>query len=214
MVSNLVARVLSGVVMVSAVLWVLKTGGGVFRAFMGGCLYAMLYEWFSINRQKQRRVLLAAGIIYILIPGIFWIYESVRFPSSLFINMIWVFAIVWSCDIFAFFGGRLIGGPKLAPSISPKKTWSGVIVGGFAAILVAYFFISPLIDLDKPVFMLCSIFMIIASVLGDLLESKAKRILNVKDSGSLIPGHGGVCDRLDSFLLVSYVFIAIRFIAL
>lgn len=214
MVSNLVARVLSGIVMVSAVLWVLKTGGGLFRAFMGGCLLAMLYEWLSINRQKRRRVLLAAGIIYILIPGIFWIYESVRFPSSLFINMIWVFAIVWSCDIFAFFGGRIIGGPKLAPSISPKKTWSGVIVGGLAAIIVAYFFISPLIDLDKPVFMLCSIFMIIASVLGDLLESKAKRILNVKDSGSLIPGHGGVCDRLDSFLLVSYVFIAIRFIAL
>ena len=144
---------------------------------------------------------------------LFWIYESRYFPETLSTNILWAFTIVWSCDIFAYFGGRLLKGPKFAPKISPNKTWSGVIVGSIVAFIVSYIYIIKFMDANL-ILITYSVLMIIASVLGDLLESKIKRVLGVKDTGNIIPGHGGVCDRLDSFLLVTYVFIVIKFILL
>ena len=162
-------------------------------------------------RSKKETTLFVTGIIYILLPMMFWILLSVTpdiFKRCILLSL----AVVWSCDIFAYLGGRLIGGPKLAPSISPKKTWSGAITGTIGTMLVAYIFHKMRIGVFSYNFMLISLATVglaIASIFGDLLESKAKRILEVKDSGNIIPGHGGVCDRLDSFLMVSYVFIGL-----
>lgn len=162
----------------------------------------------SVNFSGKAR-LFDLGFLYISIPMYFWIIYSILSDHNICrIYVFWVFSIVWSCDIFAYFGGRLIGGAKFAPSISPNKTWSGVITGSVAAIVVSYFYLSYF-QQASPALVISSAFMVAASVLGDLLESKVKRLLNVKDTGSIIPGHGGVCDRLDSFLMVSYVFIAV-----
>ena len=111
-----------------------------------------------------------------------------------------LFAIVWGTDIGGFFAGRAFGGPKLAPGISPKKTWSGAIggtlVGISAAIAVAFMF-----SLPKPVMIgIVALILSIASQGGDLFESWLKRHFDVKDSSGLIPGHGGVMDRLDGFI--------------
>lgn len=114
----------------------------------------------------------------------------------------WLFAVVWGTDVCAYFGGRLIGGPKLAPRISPGKTWAGFLVGvvcgaAFGA-LVAHFWPNVQAPL-KPVILLGLVAGSLAQV-GDLFESWVKRRFGVKDSSQLIPGHGGVMDRLDGFI--------------
>ncbi len=126
-----------------------------------------------------------------------------------FAAIIFIFAIIWSTDVFAFFGGRQFGGPKLAPSISPKKTWSGFfsgLLGGIVGGVVAASLMTP--SAIAWVVALSAI-LSISGQLGDLLESGLKRRFGVKDSGSLIPGHGGVMDRMDSVIIAAFVAFAV-----
>ena len=120
--------------------------------------------------------------------------------------ILFLFSIVWSCDIFAYIGGKLIGGPKFSPKISPNKTWSGVVCGFVSSFIISYLYIKYVFDMPNKILLFIPLF-IMASILGDLLESKAKRILGVKDTGNIIPGHGGILDRFDSFILTSYIYI-------
>lgn len=126
-------------------------------------------------------------------------------PELGMVALIYLFAIVWSTDILAYVGGRLIGGAKLAPAISPKKTWSGAIVGtlagviaGTAAVIVA--------GLANPL-AAAGLALLLSAVaqIGDLGESVVKRQFGVKDSSRIIPGHGGLMDRLDGFLAAAAV---------
>ena len=116
-----------------------------------------------------------------------------------FTALMFVLLIVWVTDIGGYFAGRGIGGPKLWPRVSPKKTWAGAI-GGFAlSLVIAAGFAA--FDLGKtgPLLLLAAV-LSIASQLGDLFESAVKRRFGVKDSSQIIPGHGGLLDRLDGFV--------------
>jgi phosphatidate cytidylyltransferase len=122
-------------------------------------------------------------------------------PSFGLATILWLFAVVWGTDIAAYFAGRLIGGPRLWPSISPGKTWSGAIVGavvGAGLGLMLWAWTNNLAAL----FWL-GLATAIVSELGDLFESALKRRFGVKDSSGLIPGHGGLMDRLDAFIAAS-----------
>jgi phosphatidate cytidylyltransferase len=114
-----------------------------------------------------------------------------------------LFAIVWGADIGAYFTGRALGGPKLAPRISPNKTWSG-FSGGVTAGIIAGMLVLRIAGLpfSLPLVALCGALALV-SVAGDLFESHMKRRFGVKDSGHLIPGHGGFMDRLDAFLFAA-----------
>jgi phosphatidate cytidylyltransferase len=116
-----------------------------------------------------------------------------------FAAVVFVFAVVWATDILAYFLGRAVGGPKLAPAISPKKTWSGS-VGGTIAAIVAGLAVAPFVGLTpgRSLAVLALALSIVAQC-GDLAKSKIKRTFGVKDSSALIPGHGGLIDRLDGF---------------
>jgi phosphatidate cytidylyltransferase len=124
-----------------------------------------------------------------------------------FVALILILLVVWVTDIGGFFAGRGIGGPKLWPRVSPKKTWAGA-VGGFAASLavaagfVAFGFgkVEPPLTLKLGPILLVGAVLSIVSQLGDLFESAVKRRFGVKDSSHLIPGHGGLMDRLDGFV--------------
>ncbi|HEX8669761.1 MAG TPA: phosphatidate cytidylyltransferase [Allosphingosinicella sp.] len=144
-----------------------------------------------------RRPAMAWGLIYIAIPA----FTLVVLNWAWFELVFWLMLVTWSTDIFAYFAGRGIGGPKLAPRTSPNKTWAGLIGGmaGAAAVgaLAAWAF-----DLD-PVFSVAGAPMGFLAQMGDLYESRVKRRLGVKDSGSILPGHGGVLDRVDGLLPVS-----------
>jgi phosphatidate cytidylyltransferase len=116
------------------------------------------------------------------------------------VAILFLFAVVWATDVTAYFAGRAIGGPKLWAAVSPKKTWSGALggtLGGVVAALLVATFMGLVI---APMLVLVALFLSVASQAGDLLESALKRQFGAKDSSDLIPGHGGLMDRLDGFL--------------
>jgi phosphatidate cytidylyltransferase len=115
--------------------------------------------------------------------------------------ILWLFAVVWGADVAAYFAGRLIGGPKLWPSVSPGKTWSGAIVGALAGAVLGLLMAAWTNRIDR-LFEL-GLATAIVSQFGDLFESALKRRFGVKDSSALIPGHGGLMDRLDGFIAAS-----------
>jgi phosphatidate cytidylyltransferase len=122
-----------------------------------------------------------------------------------FVAVMLLFAIVWTTDIVAYFLGRLIGGPKLLPRVSPKKTWSGAISGLLAAVLAAIA-VAKAAELSGfySIALVAAILSAVAQA-GDLFESRLKRRFGAKDSSHLIPGHGGLMDRLDGFVLAAAV---------
>ncbi|WP_372424276.1 phosphatidate cytidylyltransferase [Salinarimonas chemoclinalis] len=129
-------------------------------------------------------------------------------PALGLTGLLWIFAVVWGTDVAAYFTGRALGGPKLAPRISPGKTWSGffggLVVGTLAGALVVA--AGEALGWERPLgWTAIVVLTAVASVIGqagDLAESKLKRHFNVKDSSRLIPGHGGVLDRIDAFVAV------------
>ncbi len=128
--------------------------------------------------------------------------------------LIWLFLVVWISDIGAFFVGRTLGGPKLWPSISPKKTWSGSVGGLVAGTVVSVGFVLAVQAIFGPVWLtgwslvMLSLSTAVVAEAGDLFESAMKRRFGVKDSGAIIPGHGGMMDRLDSYCAAAlYVFL-------
>lgn len=159
----------------------------------------MAFEWTDMSRnmpnQKKWRLI---GFFYIAIP----IYCAIAIRILDNEILFWMFAIIWVTDIFAFFAGRSLGGAKLAPSISPNKTWSGLI-GGVLASMTIGLISSIMFPGSIWFFLLISIIISLIEQASDLLESKFKRIFGVKDSGDIIPGHGGVMDRLDGMILVA-----------
>ena len=140
----------------------------------------------------------AAGVIYVgLAPlALIWLRGS---PDGGLHLVLWILAVVWATDTGTYFTGQAIGGPKMAPSISPGKTWSGFVGGTAAAGLVGW---SAASISDGAVVQVigASVLVSVLGQAGDLLMSKVKRTVGVKDTGTLIPGHGGVLDRLDSLL--------------
>ena len=122
-------------------------------------------------------------------------------PSFGMAAILWLFAVVWGADIAAYFAGRLIGGPRLWPSVSPGKTWAGAIAGAFAGAVLGLM-LAAWTNRVASLFWL-GLATVIVSELGDLFESALKRRFGVKDSSGLIPGHGGLMDRLDAFTAAS-----------
>jgi len=142
---------------------------------------------------------IAAGIAYIGLPcmALVWLRTGVDGGSLI----LWLLLVVWATDIGAFFAGRLIGGPRLAPRLSPKKTWAGLGGGALSAAIVGGVMSS--IDAQAPsahVLALGGALLAVVAQAGDLGESWVKRRFGVKDSSQLIPGHGGLFDRVDGLL--------------
>ncbi|HKG00177.1 MAG TPA: phosphatidate cytidylyltransferase [Xanthobacteraceae bacterium] len=126
-------------------------------------------------------------------------------PRYGFLAIVFLFAVVWTTDILAYFAGRAIGGAKLAPQLSPKKTWSGAI-GGAGGAVIAATAVAALAGLGQWTTMaLVGLGLSIASQAGDLFESALKRCYGAKDASRLIPGHGGLMDRLDGFIAAALV---------
>ena len=144
----------------------------------------------------------AAGVYYAGFPAIALIAIR-QDPEYGFHAILYLFLVVWSADTGAFFTGRLIGGPKLAPKISPNKTWSGFIGGAVFACFAGTVFALWLGHTSIPAVAGLSIALALVSQGGDLGESFIKRFFGVKDSSGLIPGHGGVLDRLDGLVFAA-----------
>ncbi len=144
---------------------------------------------------------MAFGIGYISLPLIAMVLLRENQPHG-FLAILWVLLVVWMTDTAAYFVGRAVGGPKLAPRISPKKTWAG-LVGGMVGGGITAYLIAIVAELPSP--LPVATLGVVAAVVGqggDMLESGIKRRFGVKDTGNLIPGHGGMLDRADAVMTV------------
>jgi phosphatidate cytidylyltransferase len=170
--------------------------------FAFGVLIGMAVAVATVTRNKA----LGAGLVYVGLPvfALLWLRDQPGMEGLLL--AFWALAIVWATDIGAFFAGRAIGGPKIAPSISPNKTWAGLIGGCVAALLLGWA-LAHFAGLDWRLALASPVLAVLAQV-GDFFESWMKRRAGVKDSGRLLPGHGGVLDRLDG-LVTSVPFAAL-----
>lgn len=185
------------VILLAAGFWVLVVISLLFDIThrMAG-LTPVIYQSFS----------LLAGI-FVIVPA--WL-ALVLLHQSLASSVLLVFCLVWAADTGAYFTGRRFGKRKLAPSISPGKTWEGVIGGLLLSLLLAYVW-SVIIELppaEQYTFIVISMIAVSISIYGDLLESVFKRVSGIKDSGQILPGHGGAMDRLDSITAAGPIFVA------
>ncbi len=142
----------------------------------------------------------ALGVVYVAIPSLALIAFRQEAAQGVSI-IVFVALVVWATDIAAYFGGRALGGPKLWPLVSPKKTWSGAVSGLAGAFAVALGFMLIVTAGSWPAALVLATLLSIGAQAGDLAESAFKRRFGVKDSGAIIPGHGGVLDRVDGLFV-------------
>ncbi len=197
---NLKSRIISSVILVIVALYAILSSSSLFVFLAILLTILMTIEWVDLvkkadDQQKWRLI----GLFYILIPIYCLLKIKMISPQAL----LWLFMIIWTTDIAAFFAGKMFGGAKLTPTISPNKTWVGLFAGIIASMVIG--FISSFMFASGNIlfFVLISGLLAIIEQASDLIESKIKRIFNVKDSGGIIPGHGGILDRLDGVTLVA-----------
>jgi phosphatidate cytidylyltransferase len=211
--SDLPVRTASAVVMLAVTGTALWLGGWAWVAFVGLVAFGAFYEWQKLAQQISAKTL---GRVLWSLGGI--VYFGLAAATLLFLRnapdmgMLGVLLVVLpgiATDIGAYFAGRAIGGPKIAPSISPSKTWAGLVGGMIAA--GAVLVLAARLPGDStatvsylPVIFAAGAVMAVIAQAGDFFESWMKRRAGVKDSGSLIPGHGGLFDRVDGLIAVLF----------
>lgn len=198
---QLVGAVLLGVVLLALILGYSAAGVLVLLALS---VLASLID----GRVAGQGFWAPAGLAYAGLSGVSlaWLRDG---DQAGLLAILFLFAVVWATDIFAYFVGRSLGGPKLAPSISPGKTQSGAIGGTLGGVLAGVA-LAAFAGLGSiPLLALVALLLSVVSQAGDLFESWVKRRHGVKDSGNLIPGHGGVLDRVDGLVAAAFALYAI-----
>lgn len=212
---NLLLRAASAAVLAPVALLAAYCGGWPFLLFCAVAAAAILWEWLSLVAARRGRRGVATTVLW---DAIGLVYAAAAFVSPVLLRhdpvyglaaLCVLFAVVWATDILAYLVGRAVGGPLLWPRLSPNKTWAGAfggLAGGVAAgTLVAYASAGTNALVGGALALVLSI----VSQGGDLFESAVKRRFGVKDASRLIPGHGGVMDRLDGFLVAATVAVLI-----
>jgi phosphatidate cytidylyltransferase len=205
--ATLRTRIVSAVVLAPVVLGAAILGAPYWDILVALMGVLMAWEWARLCGGRPGWLLL--GVFYVSLPclALLWIRSL---PGGLE-TLLWILALVWATDTAAYVAGRGIGGPRLAPRISPNKTWAGLaggivgaaLIGFAAAVLLRH--ASVVVGPRGGVWSVVALSGALAVVeqAGDLVESAVKRHFGVKDSSNLIPGHGGVLDRVDGLLAVS-----------
>lgn len=202
---ELCKRIASAAVLAPLVLWVVWMGGWPFWGLVLAAFAFSVYEGLSLAMRTRWSMLVApVVVVYLAVAMTAFVLLRDKGP----IPVMALLLAVWMTDVGAYAAGRLIGGPKMAPTISPNKTWAGLI-GGIMGSMAAFYAVSLFTPGHENAVTLVAFGAVIAVVgqLGDLMESLLKRQAQAKDSGSVIPGHGGVLDRIDSLLLAAPVFL-------
>jgi phosphatidate cytidylyltransferase len=188
-------------IMATAVTAVALTAAGAVGPALAVALIgsALAFAASRLSRGGPPPLWAALATLWVALPSIAWLWLGGD-PIWGRWTLLWLLGVVWATDILAYAAGRTIGGPRLAPRLSPRKTWAGLLGGVLGATLVGCVMAR---FLGAPAFSLLAAVSAVLAVIGqagDIAESAAKRRFGVKDSSAIIPGHGGVLDRLDGML--------------
>ncbi|MEG3617503.1 phosphatidate cytidylyltransferase [Magnetovibrio sp. PR-2] len=206
-------RLLSAFVLAPLVLAGVYVGGWIYVALIALMGLILMSEW--ANMVEKRAPWMVLGVFYVAL-SVWALWALRQDPQFGRLTIFWLLAVVWGADTGGYAFGKNIGGPKLAPRISPNKTWSGFLGGTLLAALAGWGVVSyfrpevALNDAGLSVVLLGAALAVVSQI-GDLLESSVKRRFDVKDSGTIIPGHGGVFDRVDGLVAAA---IALAFVNL
>ena len=201
--TQLKKRVISALVMLPIALGIIYVGGFLFDALLVVVATLMAFEWLKMSeKHPKERFWQLTGILYICLPIISLIY--IRSSEHGLAHILYLMGVIWLTDSSAYFAGSYFGGPKIAPSISPKKSYSGMI-GGFLGALIFGMLYLHFVETRIASHFSVTLLVCFLGQAGDLAESALKRHFGVKDSSNLIPGHGGVLDRVDSLVFAAPV---------
>ena len=196
-------RIISAMVLIPIAILVIYSSKVIFTIFIIAMAILMAFEWITIVKtEEETNMWRILGLIYIILPSGSLVY--IRNATNGADIVLWLFLVVWATDIAGLMVGKTVQGPKLAPSISPNKTWSGLI-GGILASMFVGLLSSVIFKESASFFIILSGLLAVVEQAGDLIESKFKRTFGVKDSGNIIPGHGGIMDRVDGLTLTAPV---------
>jgi phosphatidate cytidylyltransferase len=211
--SNLMLRVFSSLALAPLAVIAAYFGGIFFVVFWIVAASIVLWEWVRLLIGAKLRGFalidwLAGGVAY---AGVLLFAPLIlrRDPSLGMVAILFLFAIVWVTDVAAYFAGRAVGGPKLWRAISPKKTWAGAIGGTVAGVAAGILTVRLAGVSITPMLVVLACLLSAVAQGGDLLESAVKRHFGAKDASQLIPGHGGLMDRLDGFMTAAAVAAAV-----
>ena len=211
-------RIISAATLAPLVLATIYFGGFYFNTLIIFMAVIMTSEWFGIINNarneddtitKPSNTWVILGILYVGVFASCLLY--LRNLEKGFETILFLVLLIWSTDISAYFTGKLVGGPKIFKPISPNKTWSGLIGGMVAASLVGSI-LSIFTNYNLTTMVILGAAFAVIAQFGDFLESGIKRKFGVKDSGNIIPGHGGIMDRMDGFVTTTPLFVVISVI--
>lgn len=206
--SALGPRIISALVLAPLVLGIVYYGGWPFNILIGVLAALLALEW---SRMVDRHIgWMAFGVVYIAFSC--WALWRLRIdPEWGRVAVFWLLAVVWGADTGGYAFGLTLKGPKLAPKLSPKKTWSGFIGGTLLAAFGGWAVAAYFLDGAGWQVAAYSALIGVVSQVGDLFESGVKRRFGVKDSGAIIPGHGGLFDRVDGLVAAAIVAALVNF---
>ena len=186
--------------------YLVKNGWGWLFAIDLTAIMLIVVSVYSLIKSVDGKTFISTILLYVY-PTLFLLTMLLAndLESNAFIALLMAFVVSPCSDTMAYLTGSLIGGPKLCPKLSPKKTWAGAIggtVGGILSAIIVYYIFTPKVNFFSPIllFVLVGFFASILTLFGDLFESYIKRKVGIKDMGKLLPGHGGVLDRIDGTL--------------
>ena len=199
--NDFLVRMVSGLIMIGVALGAAYEGRDFFALLVAAASVVMFWEWRGLTKTWDMKWAVG-GFLYAAIPAVSLIWIRLVEPDNQFPKLLlWAFIVTWATDIGAYFVGKTVGRNKLAPSISPGKTIEGLIGGVVIAALLGGAWVW-----DQHLghaLLFCAPLFALAAQAGDLFESWIKRRAGVKDSSHILPGHGGVLDRLDGLVPVA-----------
>jgi len=201
---NVFNRLFSGILFVVPFIFFIIKGDYYFIIYFLIILSILIDEFINETANKINLIKRILFICFLIISIFHFIFLRLSYDEFIISYILYIVIAIWLFDSFSLIGGKIIGGKKLLPIISPNKTYSGLICG-FTFLLIYSIVIMYIFQNTNYLIILLTILVGTISFVGDALESYLKRFLNIKDFGNLMPGHGGLLDRMDAFIMLFFI---------